>query len=151
MQALSDQASPTSWQRGRLRSRWFFVVGMPSLSPRSHARDRDLAAKPTQPSNADQGYLMMEKTALGSRSSCAASAWPNQVKGAVLPSGSSQRKSEAQISFPRHHLRSLPAARSHEASRALITSGYIQSLPEIQPTINSHRPRARQRLSPTHF
>jgi hypothetical protein len=94
---------------------------------------------------------MMEKTALGSRSSYAAPAWPNQATGATLPNGSSRRKSEAQISFPRHHHRSLPAARSHEASRALITSGYIGSLPEIQPTINTHRPRAGQRLSPTHF
>src|SRR5271165_2054798 len=38
-----------------------FVVEMPSLSPRPHAADRDLAAKPTQASNADQGYLMMEE------------------------------------------------------------------------------------------
>ena len=84
---------------------------------------------------------MMEKTALGSRSSCAAPARPNQVKGAALPNGSSRRKSEAQISFPRHHHRYLPEARSHKASRALITSGYIGSSPEIQPTINTHRLR----------
>jgi len=94
---------------------------------------------------------MMEKTALGSRSSCAAPAWPNQVKGAALPNGSSRRKSEAQISFTRPQHRSLPTVRSHKASRALITSGYIGSLPEIQPTINTHRPRAGQRLSPTYF
>jgi hypothetical protein len=65
---------------------------------------------------------MMEKTALGSRSSCAEPAWPSQVQGAVLPDGSSRRKSEAQISSPRHHHRSLLAARSHKASRARITS-----------------------------
>ena len=63
---------------------------MPGLSPRSHARDRGLAAKPTQESDADQGYFMMEKTALGSRSKCAAPASPNQATGATLPSGSSQ-------------------------------------------------------------
>ena len=34
---------------------------------------------------------MMEKTALGSRSSYAAPAWPNQVKGAALPNGSSPK------------------------------------------------------------
>ena len=73
---------------------------MPGLSPRSHARNRDSAAKPTQASNADQGYLMMDKTALGSRSSCAAPAWPNQARGAALPNRSCRRKSEAKISFP---------------------------------------------------
>jgi hypothetical protein len=94
---------------------------------------------------------MMEKTALGSRCNCGAKAWPNQVKGAALPNGSSRRKSEAQISFPRPHHRSLPAPRSHKAAHALITCGSIGSSPEIQPTINTHRPRAGQRLSPTHF
>jgi hypothetical protein len=34
---------------------------------------------------------MMDKTALGSRSSCGAPAWPNQVKGAALPNGSSRK------------------------------------------------------------
>ena len=77
---------------------------------------------------------MMEKTAFGSRSSCTAQAWPNQVKGAALPNGSSRRKSEPQISLPRHHHRSLPAARSHKALRALITPGNITSSPQIQPT-----------------
>jgi len=38
----------------------------PVCSPRSHACDRGLAAKPAQASNADQGYLIMQKTALGS-------------------------------------------------------------------------------------
>jgi hypothetical protein len=60
---------------------------MPGLSPRSHARDRDLSAKPKQACNADQGYLMMEKTALGSRSSSAAQTWPSQVMGAASPNG----------------------------------------------------------------
>jgi hypothetical protein len=94
---------------------------------------------------------MMNKTALGSRSRCAAPASPNQATGATLPSGSFPRKSEGQISFPRHCHRSLQLPRSHKASRALITSGYIGSSPEIQPTINTHRPRPGQRLSPTHF
>jgi hypothetical protein len=94
---------------------------------------------------------MMDKTALESRSRCAAPASPNQATGATLPSGSFPRKFEGQISFPRHHHSSLQTSRSDKASRALITSGYIGSLPEIQPTINTHRPRAGQRLSPTHF
>ena len=93
---------------------------------------------------------MMEKTALGSRSNFPHTAWPNQATGAVLPSGSLPRFSEAQISFPRHHHRSLQAPRSHKASRALITSGHFGSPPEIQPAINTHRPRP-ARLSPTHF
>src|SRR5208282_3135873 len=128
-----------------------FVVGVPGLSPRSHARDRDLAAKPTQESDADQGYFMVEKTALGSRSKCAAPASPNQATGATLPSGSFPRKSEGQISFPRHRHRSLQAPRSQKAFHALITSGYIGPSPEIRQTINTHRPRAGQRFSPTHF
>jgi hypothetical protein len=83
----------------------------------------------------------MEKTALGSRSNCAGQAWPNQARGAALLNESSQRKSEAQILFPRPHHRSLQLPRSHKASHALITSGSIGSTPEIQPTINTHRPR----------
>src|SRR5271165_5467918 len=123
---------------------------MPSLSPRPHAADRDLAAKPTQASNADQGYLMMEKTALRSGSNCAAQAWPNPT-GAALPNGSRRRKSEAQISLPRHHHRSPGAPRSPTASHVLITFGHIGFWSEIQPTINTHRPRPKQLLSPTHF
>src|ERR1700752_3448803 len=113
---------------------------MPSLSPRSHAGDRDLAAKPTQACNADQGYLMMERIAFGRRSNCAAKAWPDQVTGAALPDGSSGTKSLTQISSPRHHHRSLQAPRFDKASHAIITSGYIGSSPQIQPTINTHRP-----------
>jgi hypothetical protein len=52
--------------------------------------------------------------------------------------GSSRRKSKAQISFPRHHHGSLQAPRFDKASHAIITSGYIGSSPEIQPTINTH-------------
>jgi hypothetical protein len=73
---------------------------MPGLSPRSHADDRDLAAKPTPVSHTNQGYLMMEKTALGSRSNCAAQAWPNQVTGAASPNGSSRRKSRHRSHSP---------------------------------------------------
>ena len=94
---------------------------------------------------------MMKKTALGSRSNCAAQAWLNQARGTALPNESSPRKSEAQISFPRPDHRPLQAPRSHKASHPLITSGYIGSSPEIQPAINTHRPRPGQRLSPTHF
>jgi hypothetical protein len=83
----------------------------------------------------------MERTALGSRSNCAAQAWLDQATGAALPNGSSQRKSEAQSSFPRLHHRSLRVSRSHKALHALISSGYIGSWPEIEPTINTHRPR----------
>ena len=39
----------------------------------------------------------------------------------------------------------------HKASHALTTSGCIGSLPEIQPTFNSHTPRPGRRLTPTHF
>ena len=127
------------------------LLGMPSLSPRSYARDPNLAARPTQASNAYQGYLMMEKTALGSRFSRAAPAWPNQVTGAALPNSSAARKSEAQIAFPRHHHGSLRGPRSRKVPPALITSGYIDPSPGIQPTINIPRPPAGQRFSPGHF
>src|ERR1700745_1316736 len=90
---------------------------MSSLSPRSHARDPDLAAKPTQASHADQGYLMMEKIASGSRPNCAAHAWPNQARGAELSNGSSPRNSEAQISFFPDHHSSPPVPRSPKVSR----------------------------------
>jgi hypothetical protein len=73
---------------------------------------------------------MMEKTALGSRSNCAAHAWPNQVTGAASPNGSLRTKSEAQIALSRHHHSSVHTPRSQQASRALITSGYIGSSPE---------------------
>ena len=94
---------------------------------------------------------MMEKTVLGSRSNCAAPAWPSQATGAALPNGSARRKSDALISLPGPHHRSLPAPRSRKASQAPTTSGYIDPSPEIEPTINAHRPRAGQRFSPTHF
>jgi hypothetical protein len=106
---------------------------------------------PTQASHTDQGYVMMERTAFGSRSNCAAQAWPDQAPRAALPDGSSRRKSETETSIPRHHHRSLQAPRSHKTSHALISSGYIGSWPEIEPTINTHRPRPGQRFSPTHF
>jgi hypothetical protein len=83
---------------------------------------------------------MMERTALGSRSNCAVQAWPDQATGAALPKGSSPIKSEAQVSLPRHHHSSLQTPRSHQASHALIISGYIGSSSEIQPTINSGTP-----------
>jgi hypothetical protein len=85
---------------------------------------------------------MIEKTALGSRSSRAAPAWPKQVTGAALPNSSAPRKSRAQIAFPGHHHGSLRAPRSRKLSPALITPGHIDPSPEIQPTINTHRPPA---------
>ena len=93
-------------------------MGMPGLSPRSHARDPNLAAKPGQASNADQGYLMMGKAASGSRSSWAVQAWPDQATGAALPNGSARRKSATQISFHRPRHWSLQLPRSHKRSRA---------------------------------
>ena len=111
---------------------------------------RILAAK-SQPADGDHGYLMMKRTVMRCRSNCFGQAWPSQAAGAALPNGSSRRKSEAQISFPRHRHRSLQAPRYHKASHALITSGYIGPSPEIRQTINTHRPRAGQRFSPTHF
>jgi hypothetical protein len=90
---------------------------------------------------------MMEKTALGSESNCAAHAWSNQATGAPLPNGSFRSKSEVQISFQRPHHRSLQLPRSHKRSHALNTSGSSRSSPEIQPTIKTHRPPAGQRLT----
>ena len=84
-------------------------------------------------------------------SNCATHAWPNQATGAALPNGSSRRKSEAQISFHRPQHRSLQLPRSQKRLHVLNTCGYIGSSPQIRPTINTHRPRAGQRLSPTHF
>src|SRR5262249_25171699 len=43
---------------------------------------------------------MMERTALGSRSNCAAQAWPGQATGAALPNRSSRRKSQARSHSP---------------------------------------------------
>src|SRR5215471_21467571 len=103
---------------------------MPGLSPRSHARDPNLAAKPGQASNADQGYLMMGKAASGSRSSWAVQAWPDQATGAALPNGSARRKSATQISFHRPRHWSLQLPRSHKRSHALNTCGYIGSSPD---------------------
>jgi hypothetical protein len=94
---------------------------------------------------------MMEGTAFGLRSSCAAKTWPDQATGAALPDGSSGTKSQTQISFPRHLHRSPQAPRFEKASHGIITSGYIGSSPEIQLTINTHRPRPVPRFSPTHF
>jgi hypothetical protein len=86
---------------------------------------------------------MMEKTALGSRSNCVAQAWPNQkpserrsVAKRIIP-----QETQPRISFPRPHHRSPHASRSHKASYVLSTSAYIAFLPEIQPRINTHRPR----------
>jgi hypothetical protein len=84
---------------------------------------------------------MMEKTALGSRSNGAAQAWPNQATGEALPNTSSRKESKAQISFPRPHHRLPHAPPFDKASHGMIISGYSGSLPEIQPTINTHRPR----------
>ena len=84
---------------------------------------------------------MMEKTALGSRSNCAAQAWPNQATGEALPNASSRKESKTQVSFPRPHHRSPHAPRFHTASVRMIPSGYTGSRSEIQPTTNTHRSR----------
>src|ERR1700739_2298893 len=79
---------------------------MSSLSPRSYANNRDLAAKSAQASSAHQGYLMMDNIAFGSRSSCAAQAWPDQARGAASSHGSARRKPERQSSFAATYYRS---------------------------------------------
>jgi hypothetical protein len=84
---------------------------------------------------------MTEKTALGSRFNRTAPAWSNQAKGGVLPNASSRKESKAQISVHRPYHRSPHAPRFDEASHGKITSGYIASLSEIQPRINTHMPR----------
>ena len=84
---------------------------------------------------------MKEKTALDSRSNCAAQAWPHQATGEALPNASSRKESKAQLSFLRTHHRSPHAPRFDKASHRMITSGYTASRPEIQPRINTHRPR----------
>src|SRR5215471_4731999 len=68
-----------------------------------------------------------------------------------LCASSSQRESEAEISFPRHDHRSLQAPRSHKPSQALITlgsSGFARDPADYSIHI---RPPAGQRFSPTHF
>src|SRR5436309_7455740 len=114
---------------------------MPGLPPRSHARDRDLAAKPTPVARTNQGYLMMEKTALGSRYNCAAQAWPNQTTGVALPNASSRKESKAQVSFPRPVIDHRTHRDSAKHGTGRIPSGYTGSRSEIQPRINTHRPR----------
>jgi hypothetical protein len=122
-----------------------------SVPPRLHAGDRVLAAKPTQACNADQGYLVMERTAFGRKSNSAAQAWPNQATRESLPNASSRTESEAKISFVRHYHRSSQAPRFDKESHAITTFGYIASSPEIQATINTHKPRPAPRFRPTHF
>jgi hypothetical protein len=84
---------------------------------------------------------MMEKSTLASRSNFPTHAWPNQARGAALPNRSCRSKSEAKISFPRPHHRSPHAPRSHKALYVLFIPDHIGFLPEIQPRINTHRPR----------
>jgi hypothetical protein len=59
----------------------------------------------------------------------------------VLPKKSSRRKSEARVSFPVLIRGQCRHRDPTKASHALNTSCYIGSSPEIQPTINTHRPR----------
>jgi hypothetical protein len=146
----------TSKSKSDYRERYEELTGSslwkcPVCHQRSHANGRDLAAKSTPLSDADQGYVLMEKIALGSRSNFAAQAWPNQARGATLPNASCRRKSEAKISFPRRHYQSLQGSRSRKTPHALINCGYFGFFPEIQPGINTHSPGPAQRLSPTHF
>jgi hypothetical protein len=84
---------------------------------------------------------MMAKTALGSRSNCAAQAWPNQATGEALPNASSRKESKAQVSFPRPHHSSPHAPRFDKASHRMFTYGYTGCMSEIQPRINTHRAR----------
>ena len=94
---------------------------------------------------------MTEKTTLLSRSNSAAQAWPNQATEEPSSNASSRKESKALISILRPYHRPLHAPRFDKASHGMITFGYIGSLSEIQPRINTHRPRHTQRLSPTHF
>jgi hypothetical protein len=65
---------------------------------------------------------MMEKTALGIQIQLCRTSLAEPSDGSSVAKRASRRKSEAQITFPRHHHRSLQAPRSHKASHALITS-----------------------------
>jgi len=94
---------------------------------------------------------MMRRTALASRSNSAAPAWPNQATGAVLPNGS------ARTFFKRLPLPIDAAVASQISSDLsprslkLTASDPFRFSHDIEPAINTHRPRAGQRFSPTHF
>jgi hypothetical protein len=112
-----------------------------TLSPRSHAGDPNLAAKPAQ-ENGDYGYVVMNKTVVGCRSNCGGQAWPGQATLAVLPRVSSR-------TFSRGLLLSADAVIAHRKSsdlspqsRRLTASDPFTSSHEIEPAINTHRPRA---------
>src|SRR5215470_10149696 len=111
---------------------------MPSLSPRSHARDGGLAAKPTQ-ENGDYRYLMMNGTLFTCRSSCGAQAWPVQATGAALPNGSSKDNlrqtshSPAMIiGYCRHRVPT-----KHRTHSRL--PGQVDPRPRSGRTINAHK------------
>ena len=75
----------------------------------------------------------------------------SQATGAVQPRGSLRTFSKGQILSADAVIAHW---RSHEPSRqssTLTASGPFRSSPEIQPAINTHRPRAGQRFCPIHF
>jgi hypothetical protein len=89
---------------------------------------------------------MMQRTAFGRKSNSAAQAWLNQATRESLPNASFRTQSEAKISFLRHHHRSLQAPRFDKAPHAMLAFGFIGSSPEIEPKINTHRPRPAPRF-----
>src|SRR6516164_5757452 len=123
---------------------------MPSLSPRSHACDCDLASQPTQ-ENRGYGYLMMNRTIFGYKPNRAAQACPGQATGEVLP----------RCSFPKifQGAEVVPNAviahwRHTGLLRAILNADRFRpfrSSPEIQPATNTHRPRSGRRFCPIGF
>jgi len=127
-----------------------FVAGLPNLSPRPHAGDPDLAAKPTQ-AGGDHGYLMIKWTVFGRRSNCGGQVWPGQAPGAVLPHGSLGTFSKRRILSADAVLVHWRPNQLSPQSRTLTVSDHFRSSPEIQPTNNTHKPRSGRRFRPIDF
>src|ERR1700739_36351 len=113
---------------------------MASLPPRSYANNRNLAAKPTKASNTDQGYLMRVGLLWYLNSTVAYKLGQTRPWEPRCQTSHPKSPRHRSRSFRLHH-RLLPAPPYHAASPLLITHGSIGSSPEIQPTINTHRPR----------
>ena len=83
---------------------------------------------------------MMEKSTLASRSNFPTHAWPNQARGAALPNG----HAEANLKQRSHSPDLIIGHRTHRGPTKRCMCHYpdhIGFLPEIQPRINTHRPR----------
>jgi hypothetical protein len=92
----------------------------------------------------DYGYVLMNKTVVGGRgrSNCGGQAWPGQATVAVLPCVWSR-------TFPKGLLLSADAMITYRRSSDLscqsptvTASDPFTSSHEIEPAINTHRPRA---------